>query len=255
MQHHPHTPPSPSGPTPLPPDCAPPAAPSPVSASRPARSWFVRRCRALTLVEVMVSMVILSTVLLGFISAFIQSRRVSEASVLHAACTSMVYGMIEQMKGFSYEDKLPNFAVDPDSPKSVQDAAQPSPPNPNPPIPSVRVRLDQDRIVWLETVFTPWDPTGKFPPRAPIALPASTAVAADVGAIDNYLGSIPLSTVTGTRSQEIALTVWLWIDEIPKGDATQVKKITMVYTYSYNEGSVTRIIRDMEVFISTDYTK
>jgi hypothetical protein len=92
---------------------------------------------------------------------------------------------------------------------------------------------------------------------APTTNPATTVKAADIGAIDNFLGALPLSTVTGTTSQDLALNLWIWIDEIPNSgnDVSEVKKITIVYTYSYMDGGHERIIRNREVFLRTRYDK
>ena len=46
----------------------------------------------------MYALIIQAMVMLGCISCFLQSRRVTEGSVLHAAASSLVYGLIEQMK-------------------------------------------------------------------------------------------------------------------------------------------------------------
>lgn len=199
--------------------------------------------RGLTLVEVMVSLTLMATVTLAFISSFIQSRRVTESSVLHAAATSMVYGVIEQIKQLDYTTLLPNYEEDPAEPDDLDP-------------PYVRVRINQDKIVWLRVVHTAAPTDGSDPtPAAPTTTPAADATADSLGAIDNFIGSIPLSTVTGTTSQEINLNLWLWIDEIPNDDddVSEVKKITLVYTYSYQDGRVTRTIRDREVFLRTRY--
>jgi hypothetical protein len=76
-----------------------------------------------------------------------------------------------------------------------------------------------------------------------------------VGAIENFIGSIPLSTVTGTTAQQINLDIWVWIDEIPDAanDVSEVKKVTVVYTYSFIDGRTTRTIRDREVFLRTRF--
>ena len=195
----------------------------------------------LTLVEVMVSMTIMATVMLGFIGTFVQSRRVTESSVLHAAASSMIYGIIEQIKGLEYTELLPSEVDDyhPDDPSNRLGEA-----------PFVRVRLNQDRTAWLRVVYT------KQPnsPQGPTSTPASTATAASVGAIDNFLGAIPLSTITGTTSQTLSLNIWVWIDELaPTGDVSEVKKITLVYTYSYMDGNRERIVRDREVFLRTRF--
>lgn len=196
----------------------------------------------------MVSLTLMATVMICFIGTFVQSRRITESSVLHAAATSMVYGIVEQIKQLDYSTLLPNDSVDP--------AAAASGIAP----PYVRVRISQDKLVWLRVVYQPVtdeDPaTADIPtPKGPLVTPAPTDSPESVGAIDNYIGNIPLSTVTGTTSQQINLNIWLWIDGIPYADhdVSEVKKITLVYTYSYIDGASTRIIRDREVFLRTRY--
>lgn len=206
----------------------------------------VPRTRGLTLVEVMISLILMATVMLGFISAFIQSRRVTESSVLHAAATSMIYGLVEQIKELDYRTLVPSYAVDPYAPTGAG----------APVTPYVRVRISQNIVKWLTVVHT-LESTSTAPttPQGPTTTPAAGATAVSLGAIDNWIGSIPLSTVTGTTSQQINLNIWLWIDEIPdlSRDVAHVKKFTLVYTYSYQDGSMTRTIRDREVFLRTRY--
>ncbi|HVT71515.1 MAG TPA: prepilin-type N-terminal cleavage/methylation domain-containing protein [Lacunisphaera sp.] len=214
---------------------------------------FLRRCtRAVTLVEVMVSMTLMATVLLAFIGTFIQSRRTTEASVLQAAATSLIYGIIEQIKQADYSTMLPNTDTDPNAiaPDGVT-AVSP---------PYIRVRINQNKIVWLRVVYTPVtdedSSTTTIPsPQGPSTTPAATAVASDVGAIDNFIGDIPLSTVTGTRSQNINLNIWVWVDGIPYSDhdVNDCKKVTIVYTYSFLDGRTTRTVRDREVFLRSPY--
>lgn len=194
----------------------------------------------MTLVEVIIAMTLLATVMVGFISAFLQSRRFTESSVLHSACTSLVFGLVEQMKGLDYTTLLPSYDVDTDAPDDIENSP-----------PYIRLRVNQDLTVWLRVVHT----TAGNTPQAPTSTPTPTATAASVGAIDNFIGSIPLSTVTGTASQDLSLNLWVWIDEIPDTahDVSEVKKITVVYTYSFLDGSSTRTVRDREVFLRTRY--
>lgn len=197
----------------------------------------------MTLVEVMVALFLMATVMVGFLGANIQSRRVTESSVLHAAATSMIYGIIEQIKQLDYATLLPNYETDPFAPTAKTP-------------PYLRVRLNQSTVVWLKVVHT-LASTDAAPttPQGPTTTPSPTATAASVGAIANFLGAIPLSTVTGTTSQQINLDIWVWIDEIPDADSdvSEVKKITIVYTYSYLDGSVERVVRDREVFLRTRF--
>ncbi|RXK56718.1 hypothetical protein ESB00_12865 [Oleiharenicola lentus] len=195
-----------------------------------------KKSSGVTLVEVMVALTLMAGVMLGFIGTFIQSRRVTESSVLHAAATSMTYGIIEQIKQLDYTTLLPSYETDPFAPSATTP-------------PYFRVRLNQSKVVWLKVVHT----TAGNTPKGPTTTPDASVKAADIGAIDNYTGSIPLSTVTGTASQQINMNIWVWIDEIPDGDASEVKKITLVYTYSYLDGRVERVIRDREVIIRTRF--
>lgn len=189
------------------------------------------------------ALTLMATVMLGFIGSFVQSRRITESSVLHAAATSMIYGMIEQIKQLDYSTSLPNNEVDPFAPVGH------SPPY-------VRIRINQSKVIWLTVVHT-LASTVALPttPQGPTTTPAPSATAASLGAVDNFIGSIPLSTVTGTTAQQINLNLWMWIDDIPDAanDVSEVKKITLVYTYSYVDGQTTRTIRNREVFLRTRF--
>lgn len=183
-------------------------------------------------------MSVLVILMLGFIGSFLHSRRVTEASVLHAAASSLVYGLIEQLKGVDYTELLPSSTVDENAPASLTP-------------PYVRVRINQDLTQWLRVVYTPAPGT----PAAPTTTPPLSATATSVGAIDNTIGPLPLSTTTGTHAQNLVLSVWLWVDEMPDTarDVAEVKRITMVYTYTFNDGRSTRSVRDREVFLRTRY--
>jgi hypothetical protein len=197
----------------------------------------------------MFALIIQATVMLALIGSFIQSRRVTESTVLHAAATSLVYGLIEQMKQLDYTNLIPNTEVDPSVPNDSFG-------NPTVTPPYVRLRISQNKVVWIKCVYTQATATNPTPtPQGPTTTPSPAATAASVGAIDNFIGAIPLSTITGTTSQQINLNVWLWVDEIPStaNEVTDVKKVTMVYTYSYVDGNRTRVVRDREVFIRTRY--
>jgi len=214
--------------------------------------------RAVTLVEAMFALGIMGMFMLGFIGTFVQSRRATEASVLHAACTSVIYGVVEQIKQLEYTKMLPYNGIEADPANSI--VADPTAPDPSDPDdiapPNVRVRINQNVVKCLRVVYTPAPVDGSAPtPAAPTTTPAPTATAASVGAIDNWIGALPLSTVTGSMSQQINLNIWVWIDEIPDANVTEIKRITIVYTYSYLDGSTTRTVRDKEVFIRTRFDK
>jgi hypothetical protein len=184
----------------------------------------------------MVAMLLLAIALVMFLGSFLQSRRVTEASVLHAAASSLVYGLLEQMKGLDY-DSLPN--------RDPADATAPW---------LITLRVSQaasDRSVPLSVVYTRAPNT----PQAPLTTPAPAATAASVGAIENTIGPFPLSSTSGTQSQRLQLSLWIWVDEIPDAnrDVKEVKKITVVYTYKFNDGQRTKTVRDREVILRTRF--
>src|ERR1043166_3097803 len=90
---------------------------------KPAVSSVYRRgaIRGLTLVEVAVSLALLAAFMICFLATFVQSRRLSEARLLPAPCRSLIYGLIEQMKGLDYPTLLPSHNVDADAPADVRD--------------------------------------------------------------------------------------------------------------------------------------
>lgn len=202
-----------------------------------ARGLPCRQRRGLTLIEVLVAMGILTTVMAGFLGTFVHSRRSTEGAVMHAAVTSLVYGIVEQIKGQDYVTLIPSNEDDTAAPANTK--------------PYIRVRINQDLPVWLRTVYTPYTTTST--PAAPITTPPPTATATSLGAIDNFIGPLPLSSVAGARSQPLNLNLWVWVDEIPEGDALQVKRVTIVYTYTYNDGARVRTVRDREVVIRTRF--
>ena len=217
------------------PDRAPGA--SPLSAND--RIW---QSRAITLVETMMSLFILTMFMLGFISTMLQSRRITESSVLQSAATSTVYGLIEQMKGLDFTTQIPAY----DASGAVTGTAGTF---------YVFLRQDQDSDFTIPVTYTAAPALPKAPTICPpLSLDAAHS-GASPGAIDYNTGDITLSTVTGTASQKLKLTVWIWIDEIPdpnKG-TSDVKRVTVVYSYTYNDGSTKKTIRDMEVFLRTKY--
>lgn len=219
-----------------------------------------RKTSGVTLVEIMVAMLVLMMAMLVYLGSFLQSRRLTESSILHAAATSMIYGIIEQIKTLDYEDSLPYLGTRDPNTGEVVDANKTDPADPNatkPPF--IRVRINQNKVAWLKVVWTKapavTNPVTPPTPKGPTATPDAGVAAGTLGAINNFIGSIPLSTVTGTASQEINLNLWVWIDEIPDAakDVNDVKKITVVYSYDCLDGGKIRTIRDREVVLRTRY--
>jgi Tfp pilus assembly protein PilV len=202
-----------------------------------------------TLVESMVALFILAGVMLGFLGTFLQSRRSTETNVMHSAATSFVYGLMEQIKGASFTDQLPS---------TVNEVDTSTTPSTTRVAPFIRLHMDQDKLVWLRVRHQ----SDASAPYAPTITPAPTVAASAAGshadgAIDNII-SIPLSSsASGAASQHLNLNLWAWVDNLSDStrDALEVKRVTIVYSYSVNLGSQTKTFRKREVLIRTRYDK
>ena len=143
-----------SGDEPCLPDCAPGATTSTDRSCPANRPWSrLRQRRAVTLVEVMISLILLATCMLGFLTAFVHSRKVTESNVLHAAASSLIYGIIEQMKGKDYTTLLPSLTPD--------NASTPATPPPY-----VRVRIKSRCYLLAEVCVHEGDGYPQYPQGA-----------------------------------------------------------------------------------------
>lgn len=204
--------------------------------------------RGLTLVEVMAAMLIMTLFMVGMFELFLTSRRVTENDVMHAAVTSVTYGIIEQIKEFTYASQVPYTTTDPD--QATYDA-YPGSPAKTPPY--IRIRLNQDQVTWLQCVY---NPAGTTPAHAtPTTTPPPSSTAASLFVPDNVIGPMALSSISGAKSQPLLMHIWIWIDEMPDvtKDVVQVKRVTVVYTYNFYDGVRTRTVVDREVFLRTRY--
>ena len=206
----------------------------------------------MTLVEVMVAGFILTTVMLGMLGTFLQSRRSTESSILQAATSSFIYGIVEQLKTLPYrpstntEDSvLPAITAADDTYPPAGTTQQPlGPEQPTPP--NIRIRLNQDEYYWLRVGVLP---NGNLAP-APAGLPALNVAAADINARDNWI------KVRLSDSTELSINIWIWVEELPPDpnrDVVDVKQITLIHTYKFNDGRGERLVRDRDVIIRTRF--
>jgi len=233
-------------------------SPSITSASRlPDR---LRSARALTLPEVMISLMVMTLFMLGFFTTYIQSRRITERSVMTAAATSLIYGIIEQIKELNLTNLAPCTTVDVyqagQTTPTVVPACDAFPGSSAKAPPYIRVRLNQDQITWLQCVYNT-----TTTPLAPTTVPPSNSTAATLTAAgygnptvpDNVIGPLALSNYTNTASQPLTMHVWIWVDNVANAsaDLPVAWQFTVVYSYTYMDGANTRTIVDREQFVRT----
>lgn len=222
--------------------------PSAPTYSRPAWPKRPRHHRAMTLVEVMVAMLLMALFLLGFLDTFIQSRKLTESNVMQSAATTLVTGLIEQMKMLNYNEDMPIAITDAD-----QVAFDAFDPLHTKNAPYIRVRINQEQLTWLQCV----NKTGAALPAAltaPKTAPVSLADAALDLAKKNTIGPLPLSTVSGTRSQALQVDMWVWIEAIKGTDVTDAKCVTIVYSYNVYLGNKIKTVIKREVFLRAPFT-
>jgi Tfp pilus assembly protein PilV len=219
-----------------------PSAPKCSGAALPKR---LQRRRALTLVEVMVAMLLMALFLLGFLDTFMQSRRLTESSVIQSAATTLVTGLIEQMKMLNYDDGMPIASTDTDQ---SLDAFDPSNAKA---APYIRVRINQDQMTWLQCVNIT---VPSVILTAPKSAPQSTSDQSLSAAMKNTIGPLPLSTVSGARSQSLTLDIWVWVEAIKAKDVADAKCVTIVYAYNVNLGRNIKTVIKREVFVRAPFT-
>jgi len=191
------------------------------------------RRRAMTLVEAMVSMLLMAMFMLGFLDTFMQSRRLTEGSVMQSAATTLVYGLVEQIKMMEYKN-TPLTAIDAN--QSTDDAF-PGPSTKS--APYVRVRISQDQVTWLQCTDSGVVPAPAFAPANLVGLPAASK---------NTIGPLTPST-TGAKSQPLTLDLWVWVDPFTGPGILDAKSVTIVYAYVLNDGREKKTYINREVFL------
>ncbi len=170
-----------------------------------------RRRHAFTLVEIMMASAVMAIVMGGLLAMIIQTRRLSEGSILQNSAINIVQGYLEQMKSMDYD----SLTVSPASGTVT-----------------VATQLD-------EATTDPLTLSNGSPPATMPALGATPT-----GAVDNNK-SIVIKYPAVNPSDTLTLNIWIWIKDL-SGTATNVtnaKSITMIYTYSFRDGGRLRQTR------------
>lgn len=194
------------------------AAPAPGARSFSSR----RRIRAVTLVEVMIASTVLAVMCGGIISLIIQSRRMTEGSIVQNSIVTVMQGYVEQVKSMEYGLLAP-------SPPSLL--------SPQPTIPTVKSETEPDALTLS------WG-------TPPTSLPAIGTV--PTGAVDN-VKTIDIRTplnadgtpATLNLSDRIELTVWIWVVDLTDlpNNIGGSKAVTVIYTYKFRDGGRTKSLR------------
>jgi len=204
-----------------------------------ARARLTARSRALsrgvTLVEVLIASLVLTITCGGILAMMIQSRRLTEGSIVQNSINTVMQGYIEQIKSMEYGLLVPSSASEPATAKTIPTLADATntagltlswgtPPNP---LPAIGV-VPTGAVTNSKTILikTPLNPDG------------TQALLAD--------GSPDLSR--SNPSEQINLVVWIWVQDLTDISATSYvgpsKAVTMIYTYQFRDGGRLKSIRN-----------
>lgn len=189
------------------------------SDGKPVSRFAARRRRAFSLVEIMVAGAVMGIMSLGMLQALLQSRRVTEGSILQNSALNIMQGYIEQLKNMDYAD----LTVSPASGTAEIDL---TPDN----------ELDNDPTdTSIDPLVLPLQlSTGSPPSTIPaIGSPAPT------GAVDNERKVlIRYTSLTPTEADKITVNFWIWVKDLTGEvtDLSEAKAITIIYTYTVRDG-------------------
>jgi prepilin-type N-terminal cleavage/methylation domain-containing protein len=197
-------------------------APAVSAHARCAARWNGRHrgaSRAFTLIEVLIASLVMTILLCGILSTMLQSRRLTEGSIVQNSANTILQGYIEQIKALDF-NSLPY------SPATA----------PNPPVPATSLYVATE--IGSGTSDRLYLSAGS-PPTSMPALGTSPT-----GAVDNTK-SIPLKIPAVNPNDTLSLNVWLWVNaqSDPVHHVTDTKSVTMIYTYTFLDGGRARSIR------------
>lgn len=185
--------------------------------------------RALTLVEIMVAIGVLAMLAGGMLATLIQSRNFTEGSLYQNTANSIMQGYIEQIKNMEFTD-LPYT-----TPAGVVV------PGPVAGQPATLLTRGVARVTGvggaMENIIDPLTiSTATTIPNQSNLLLSSTPV----GIIDN-VKTFDINNTPDNEADDLRLRIWIWIQDIsnPATDATQVRGVTILYSWRPNNDTST----------------
>lgn len=162
---------------------------------------------------------VMTVIMGGVLTTMIQSRRLTEGSIVQNSANTILQGYIEQIKAIDF-NSLPN------SPSTAV----------NPPDPTTSI------YAATEIGSGVADRLYLSAGSAPTSMPAIGTTPA--GAVDNAK-SIPMKVPVVNPNDTLSVNVWLWVNALsdPVHHVTDTKSVTMIYTYTFLDGGRSKTIR------------
>jgi prepilin-type N-terminal cleavage/methylation domain-containing protein len=223
--------------------------------SHPSSSSARRGARGLTLIEVVIALSILALSLGGILAALMQSRRLTEGSVIQNSAMTVMQGYVEQIKNMELKDVVHADKDPAAGGVPVLGASFAIPTRfKEPPTSGTDDGLD---YLWTT-------------PGSPPALSTLTLGVTPAGVVDNLKDFPDVSGSTGTAlawstlwpgarnvptpdpnvktstayPTDLHLNIWVWVQDLTgtTANAAQVYGITTIYTWQFQDGNKTRYI-------------
>lgn len=221
--------------------------------SHPSSNFVRRGARGMTLIEVVIALSILALTLGGILAALIQSRRLTEGSVIQNSAMTVVQGYLEQIKNMDLKDVV-NANIDPSAGGVPNLAASFAIPTrfKEPPASGTDDGVDS---LWT-TAGSPPNPStltpGVNPGNAVDNLKDFPDVSGSSGTALSWSTQWPGATAPPTTNvmtctaypTDLHLNIWVWVQDLTgtTPNAKLVYGITMIYTWQYQDGNKTRYV-------------
>jgi len=209
----------------------------------------------MTLLEIIIALSILCLVLGGVLAALMQSRRLTEGSVIQNSAMTVVQGYMEQIKNMELKDVV-NAPKDPAAGGVASLSASFAIPTrfKEPPATGSDDGVDS---LWT-TPGNPPDPSTLTPGVTPNGIVDNLKDFPDVsgssgspltwstlwpGALSFPTPSALVQTSTAYAT-DLHLNIWAWVQDLTATtpNATQVYGFTMIYTWQYQDGNKTKYV-------------
>ncbi|MEN9634615.1 MAG: hypothetical protein RL077_3019 [Verrucomicrobiota bacterium] len=200
--------------------------------------------RAMTIVEVMIAIGILSIVLLGVLQGMLQSRRMTEGSIRQSTTASLVQGYMEQIKSLKYAAVLNAL---PSSPATTPTGGT---------VAAWQAYTGTTGVDDSNPTLTLMDSNQAdaifclVSGSAPTTLPAISTLPTDAS---KHTESVDIDNI-GSATDNCTLDMWVWINALP--GLTDCKSIVIVYQYTVRDGGRIRYftdwVRSIRSIIPTD---
>ncbi len=170
----------------------------------------------------MIASLVMTILMGGILATIIQTRRLTEGSVVQNSANTILQGYIEQMKTMAYDTDLVCSPSSASNPYVVGTSLS---------VPCARDETTAGQDPLYLSAGTP-----------PSSLPAIGTT--PTGAVDNpHL--IAIKTPAVNANDSLNLNLWLWINDLTgtATNVTQSKAITLIYTYQFLDGGRIRYVR------------